>query len=225
VGVETDTPVLTEAARRAGFTNERGIDGTTRFLRNVMGLWLLQESVRTWEARGARVDLGELMAAAGVLTPLRSLFDVDRPELLAPGDMPARIALACDEAGYPAPEGQAATTRAILDSLAVAYRRAVRRAEVLTGVTVSSVHLVGGGVHNTLLCQLTADACGVPVVAGPVEAAALGNALVQARALGVVPEDRWALRRLVASGAGLARYEPSLARTERFDAAERCLPG
>ncbi len=221
VGVELDHPVTTPAAHRAGFTNEAGIGGSVRFLRNVMGLWLLQESMRVWARTDRSLTLAALLARAAELPTLRSCFDVDRDELLAPGDMPDRIASACAAAGTVAPVGPVETTRAIVDSLAVAYRSAVLQAETLAGRPVTTVHLVGGGVHNALLCQLTADACGLPVVAGPVEAAALGNALVQAGALGVVPTDRWELRSLLAGQVRLRTYQPDEATTARYAEAAR----
>jgi rhamnulokinase len=209
VGVELDGPVLTEASRTAGFTNELGVDGTVRYLRNVMGLWLLQESQRTWAAAGLTADLPDLLAAAAQVPAFTAVVDPDDPRFLPPGDMPARIAQACTETGQTPPQSQAETVRCILDSLALAYRRTVRRAVELSGRDVEVVHLVGGGARNTLLCQLTADACGLPVVAGPVEAAALGNALVQARAGGAVtgglPELRELLRRTLA----VRTYQPS----------------
>jgi rhamnulokinase len=186
VGVELSAPVTTEAARAANFSNELGVDGTVRFLRNVMGLWLLQESLRVWERDGAAVDLPRLLAQAAQVPGGRSVVDPDRPEFLPPGDMPARLRAECRRTGQPVPETQAELTRCILDSLATAYRRTVRAAAELSGQAVDVVHIVGGGARNTLLCQLTADACELPVVAGPVEAAALGNALVQARSAGVV---------------------------------------
>jgi rhamnulokinase len=138
------------------------------------------------------------------LPPLRVIVDVDDPVFLPPGDMPARIAAACAATGQPVPDSPAAFTRCILDSLALAHRRAVHQAQELSGHSVDAVHIVGGGARNRLLCQLTADACGLPVVAGPVEATALGNALVQARALGVV------------SG-GLGELRALLRRTQKID--------
>jgi rhamnulokinase len=210
VGLELPAPVLTERARRGGFTNERGIDGTYRFLHNVMGLWLLQECIRDWQGANGRVDLDSLLGAAALAAPLRTVFDVDGGELLAPDDMPDRIAAACRRADQPVPEDRAAMVRAILDSLAVSYRRAVDRAADLSGrPRARVVHLVGGGANNRLLCQLTADACGIPVVAGPVEAAAIGNALVQGRALGAIAGSRGEMRRLVAAHVQLERYEPN----------------
>jgi rhamnulokinase len=197
VGVERGAPVTSDAARAANFSNELGVDGTVRFLRNVMGLWLLQESVRTWERAGVAVDLPRLLDEAAQLPGGRSVVDPDRPQFLPPGDMPARLQAECRRIGAEVPESPAELTRCILDSLAAAYRRTVRQAAELSGTPVEVVHLVGGGAQNALLCQLTADACELPVVAGPVEAAAYGNVLVQARAAGVLAGDRTRLRALL----------------------------
>jgi rhamnulokinase len=209
VGVELEKPVLTEASRSAGFTNELGVDGTVRYLRNVMGLWLLQESQRTWAAAGLPAELPELLAAAARVPAFTAVVDPDDDRFLPPGDMPARIAEACAETGQAVPSSRAETVRCILDSLALAYRRAVRRAAELSGRDVEVVHLVGGGARNTLLCQLTADACGLPVVAGPVEAAALGNALVQARAAGAVSGGLPELRALLRATCDVRTYQPT----------------
>ncbi|MEI4271226.1 rhamnulokinase family protein [Klenkia sp. LSe6-5] len=208
VGVELATPVLTEASRSAGFTNELGVDGTVRYLRNVMGLWLLSESLRTWSAAGPPADLAELLAAAARVPAFAAVVDCDDPRFLPPGDMPARIAQLCRETGQTPPEGRAETVRCILDSLALAYRRAVRTAARVSGAEVEVVHVVGGGGRNTLLMQLTADACGLPVLAGPVEAAALGNVLVQARAAGTVTGGLPELRALLRATQDVVRYEP-----------------
>lgn len=208
VGLELDEPVLSTASREANFTNELGVDGTVRYLRNVMGLWLLQESLRTWNAAGLPADLPDLLAEAARVPALTTVVDVDAPEFLAPGDMPARIAAAAERSGQTPPQSQAETVRCILDSLAVAYRHAVQQASELSGREVEVVHMVGGGVRNELLCQLTADATGLPVVAGPVEGAALGNVLVQARAAGVLSGDLAALREVGARGVELRRYTP-----------------
>ncbi|WP_250448427.1 rhamnulokinase family protein, partial [Actinotalea sp. C106] len=182
VGLELDQPVLTEASRAANFTNELGVDGTVRYLRNVMGLWVLQESIRTWSQAGLPADLADLLAAAAEVPALTTVVDLNDAAFLPPGDMPSRIAAAATRTGQTPPQSQAETVRCILDSLALAYRWAVREATSLAGKDVGVVHVVGGGARNELLCQLTADATGLPVVAGPVEAAALGNVLVQARA-------------------------------------------
>lgn len=222
VGVELEKPVLTEASRQAGFTNELGVDDTVRYLRNVMGLWLLQESLRTWSAAGLPADLAGLLAAAAQVPAFAAVVDPDDSRFLPPGDQPARIAAFCRETGQTPPQSQAETVRCILDSLALAYRRAVREAVALSGREVDVVHLVGGGARNTLLCQLTADACGVPVVAGPVEAAALGNALVQARAAGVVHGGLAELRALLRATQETRTYTPS-GPPDVWDAAERRL--
>ena len=204
VGLELDRPVLTEDSRAANFTNEAGVDGTVRYLRNVMGLWVLQESIRTW----GDADLGALLADAARLPALRTVVDIDSPVFLPPGDMPARLAAEAVRTGQRPPQTQAETVRCILDSLALAYRRAVRAASALADRDVAVVHVVGGGVRNELLCQLTADATGLPVVAGPVEGAALGNVLVQARAAGALAGDLAELRAVGARGVPLRRYEP-----------------
>ncbi|MCO1653640.1 rhamnulokinase [Pseudonocardia humida] len=218
VGVELDGPVLTGASRAANFSNELGVDGTVRYLRNVMGLWLLQECLREW----GDPDLGPLLAAAAEQPGLRAVVDAGDPAFIAPGDMPARIAAACARRGQPPPSTRAATVRCVLDSLALAHRRTVRDAAELSGREVDVVHVVGGGARNALLCRLTADACGLPVVAGPVEAAALGNALVQARALGAVPGGSGELRALLRRTQQLVRHEPT-GNAADWDAADRLL--
>lgn len=211
VGVELDHAVLTEESRRANFTNEGGVDDRIRYLRNVMGLWLLQESLRTWELEGSAEHLPALLIAAGELPSGGPIVDPDDPLFLPPGDMPARIAAACSRQEQPPPETRAGLVRCILDSLASAYGRAVRDAARLSHKSVRVVHLVGGGARNSLLCQLTADACEVPVLAGPVEATALGNVLIQARAHGLIAGDLESLRALVRATQDIRRYEPRTA--------------
>ena len=218
VGIELPEPVLTEASRHANFTNELGVDGTVRYLRNVTGLWLLQECLRTW----GNPELAPLLEAAAQEPPLRHVVDAASDEFLAPDNMPDRIDAACRARGQQAPRSRAATVRCILDSLALAHRIAVRQAVELSGQEVDVVHLVGGGVHNLLLCQLTADACGLPVIAGPSEAAALGNALVQARTLGIVPDDLQGSRAWLKAHLALERYEPR-GRGSDWDAVERLI--
>jgi len=204
-GMELDAPVLTEAGRAANFTNETGIDGTIRYLRNVTGLWLLQESLRTWpEAR-----LGSLLDEAAGRPPLRFVIDPDDPVFLSPGDMPARIAAWLAGRGEDVPAGPAETVRCILDSLALAYRRAIAEAQSLSGRHADVVHIVGGGARNALLCQLTADATGLPVIAGPAEATCFGNVLVQARALGAAPGDLAGMRALIRSSQPLRSFTPT----------------
>lgn len=215
VGVELAHPVLTDASREANFTNEGGVDGRTRYLKNVMGLWLLSESIRTWEREGRRLALEDLLEQAAAVQGPVPLFDANHPSLMAPGDLPARIAALCREAGATPPEGPAEVVRSILESLAAAYADAVDAVERLSGVPVEVVHVVGGGSQNVLLCQLTADRTGRPVLAGPVEATAIGNVLVQARSAGLVSGSLEELRALVARTFPPSRYEPGPARQPR----------
>ena len=184
--------MLTEDSRRASFTNERGVDGTIRYLHNVVGVWLLSESIRASGRYGQQVDLGEALEAASQLPSGGPRVDPNYPAFLPPGDMPRRIALACRDSGRPVPESVPEVVRCILDSLAATFAETIDEAERLSGKPIEVVHIVGGGTQNTLLCQLTGDACGRPV-----EATALGNLVVQARTLGAVSGDLAALRQHV----------------------------
>ena len=205
VGVELDEPVTSEDGRAANFSNELGVDGTVRYLRNVMGLWLLQECLREW----GNPELAPLLAAAAEQPGLAAVVDAGDPAFIPPGDMPRRLREACVRTGQRPPESRPAIVRCILDSLALAHRRTVRDAVRLSGREVEVVHVVGGGARNELLCRLTADACGLPVIAGPVEAAAYGNALVAARALGAVSGGLDGLREVLRSSVALRRHDPS----------------
>ncbi|MBT2514545.1 rhamnulokinase family protein [Arthrobacter sp. ISL-30] len=209
VGLELSHPVLTETSRLANFTNERGVDGTIRYLRNVGGLWLLSECQRTWAEEGYSPSLANLLEAAAELPPGGPQVNADDPAFTAPGNMPSRIRAAARATGTLLPERAASVVRCILDSLAAGYARTIADAERLTDRRVSVVHIVGGGSQNRLLCQLTANATGKTVIAGPVEATALGNVLVQARAAGAVSGGLAELRQLVAAGVGLESYEPA----------------
>jgi rhamnulokinase len=204
VGLELDAPVLTEEARLANFTNEGGVDGTIRFLTNVMGTWLLSETLRTW----GESDLAGMLRAASQYDVPVPVVDVQDERFLPPGDMQARIEAWCAEHHVAAPRGRVATVRCIVHSIAAAIATALDRAATLAGRDIGVVHIVGGGVQNTLLCQAIADRSGRPVLAGPVEATALGNVLVQARSAGVVGPDLVDLRTLIARTHDLARFEP-----------------
>jgi rhamnulokinase len=207
-GLELDAPVVSPEALRAGLSNECGVDDRTLFLRNLSGLWLLQESQRNWAADGTPYALDALLAEAHALPSGGPVIDVDNAELLAPGDMPARITAAAVAAGHRPLERPAAVTRCILDSLAVSYARSLHRAAALAGSFLETIHLVGGGSRNTLLCQLTADLAGVPVVAGPVEATALGNVLVQARSHGAAGGSLEDVRARLSGSAAVRRFQP-----------------
>jgi sugar (pentulose or hexulose) kinase len=210
VGMELAAPVLTEESRLANFTNEAGLDGTVRYLRNVSGLWLLQECLRHWGSSAPPLD--SLLAKAAATEPLRFVIDADDPVFMSPGDMPSRITGWLTTRGAAAPRTPGEIVRCIMDSLALAHRRAVLAVQSLSGRHADVVHIVGGGSRNGLLCQLTADAIGLPVVAGPAEATAVGNVLVQAGALGAAPDSLEGMRQLVRSnraGVGLQRFKPS----------------
>lgn len=224
VGLELDRPVLTEASRAANFTNELGIEGTVRFLRNVTGLWLLEQSLATWRDRGEEHALPALLAAAADVPGLRCVVDVDDPAFAAPGDVPARIREVARRTGQPVPTTAPELVRVVLDSLALAYRRAVREAADLAGHAVETVHVVGGGSRNALLCSLTADATGLPVVAGPDEATAVGNLLVQAATAGEVSGGLDGMRAVVRASTPLRRYEPR-GDGAAWDRAEKVLHG
>ncbi|MCJ1709462.1 rhamnulokinase family protein [Microbacterium sp. VKM Ac-2923] len=212
VGLELTEPIVTDAARAANFTNEGGVDGRVRFLHNVTGLWLLSETIRAWsEADGRPIDLRRLLSAAGAVTAPARLFDAEDPSLTVPGDMPARIAalLGCDPPGR---AGRPMFARIIVESTAQAFARALHTAASLVDRELNAVHLVGGGALNELLCQATADRSGLPVLAGPVEATALGNVLIQARALGCFSTNASLeeLRARVATVYPPRRFEPRL---------------
>jgi rhamnulokinase len=208
VGVELDEPVLTPHARSLNLTNERGFGGTTHLLKNVMGLWLVQECRRAWFRDGDTPDYGDLAGLAAA-SPSGALFDPDLPELLAPGDMPARIRLACAKKDQQVPEERPAILRSIFDSLACKYRLVLEQIEEVTGRTIDTVHVIGGGSQNAFLCQLTANVTRRVVLAGPVEAAALGNILVQMHAFGDIG-PLGEIRDLVGRSAEIRRFEPEV---------------
>lgn len=206
VGLELDAPVLTEAARAANFTNEGGVDGTVRFLTNVMGTWLLSELLRTWGLDASELPgLLEAAAEVGHDTPL---VDVQDPRFVPPGDMEARIAAWCQEHGETVPDTRPGFVRCVVESLADGYARALVEAGELAGKKIGVLHVVGGGTQNRLLCQAIADRTGVRVLAGPVEATALGNVLVQARAAGAVGPGLAEMRELVARTHPPVGYSP-----------------
>lgn len=181
LGLEVPRAVVTPRALERNVTNEGGLDGTYRLLKNIMGLWLVQRCKRAFDARGPARDYGELVRLAEAAAPFRSLIDPDDPRFLAPADMPAAIRDFCRETGQPVPESEGAFIRCCLESLALKYRLVLGWLEELGGERVEVIHIVGGGARNVLLNQFAADACQRPVLAGPVEATVLGNLLVQAR--------------------------------------------
>jgi rhamnulokinase len=208
LGTELLSPVLTSASMEANFTNELGVDGRTRYLKNLSGLWLLSESQRTWSEAGVPTSLAELLSeAAQVSHP--AIFDVSDPSLVAPGDMPRRIEELIAAAGGRIPATKGELVASILHSLATSYASNLETLQELTGNQCSKLHVIGGGSQNKVLNQLTANYCNVEVIAGPVEATAIGNLMVQVRAAGLVGHSLEAIREsIVASEFGLANYRP-----------------
>lgn len=207
MGLELPNAVLTPAALARNVTNEGGIDGTYRLLKNIMGLWLVQECRRTWEREGKALSYGELTTLAADAAPLQSLVDPDAPEFLAPTHMPNAIRAWCKKHGQPEPESVGSVVRCALESLALKYRMVLGWLEELSGEKVEVIHIVGGGCQNGLLNQFAANACGRPVVTGPVEATALGNVLVQARTSGAI-SSLADMRKVVRASSDLRTYEP-----------------
>ncbi|HJT79114.1 MAG TPA: rhamnulokinase family protein [Gemmataceae bacterium] len=186
MGAELPEPLINDKVQECNFTNEAGVGGTTRFLKNVMGLWLVQECRRAWERAGRAYSYDELARLAAEAPPFVSLVDPDNPAFILPANMPAALADFCRRTGQPVPTEPGSVVRCALESLALRYRWVLARLEELLGRRLDVIHVVGGGCRNTLLCQLTADACDRPVHAGPVEATAIGNVLVQALGLGLL---------------------------------------
>ena len=220
MGVETRQPLTDDRALRVNFTNEGGVGGTIRLLKNIMGLWLVQEFRRAWQHAGKDYSYEELMRRAESARPFLSVVDPDDATFLLPASMPAAIADCCRKTRQEVPEEPGAVVRCALEALALRYRYVLERLEELVGKRLGAIHVVGGGSQNTLLCQLTADACNRPVVAGPVEATAIGNVLVQMiglRMIGSLAEGRAIVRRSF----DVKTYEPVqpdrwLAPYERF---------
>jgi rhamnulokinase len=208
LGVESAEPVITARSRELNFTNESGYGGTTRFLKNISGLWIVQECRRTWAARGEDLDYATLTAMAAEAPALRSLIVPTAAEFSKPGDMPARIADFCRRTGQPVPSTPGGITRCALESLALVYKKTLDELEEVTGKAIDRIHIVGGGCKNTLLNQCAADATGRKVLAGPVEATALGNILIQALALGRLGSLA-ELREVVRNSFPLEEYTPS----------------
>jgi rhamnulokinase len=219
LGAELSAPVISPEACHQNFTNEGGVCGTIRFLKNIAGLWLLQSCRRSWAASGLKYSYDDLLNAAaadGECFSFRSVFDPDHPSLLHPDDMPSAIAKLCVQTSQPAPESAPAFTRAILESLALKYRTVLETLENLAGIHFDEIRIIGGGSKNRLLNQFTADATGRPVVAGPAEATAIGNIAMQMLATGAV-SSLAAARETIDRSFPLARFVPHS--PDRWDAA------
>jgi rhamnulokinase len=207
VGVEVHEPVITDAAFAANLTNEGGVGGTFRLLRNVTGLWLVHECRRTWALEGHDYSFDQLVVLAQQAPALRSFVEPNDPAFAEPGDMPARVRAFCAHTGQPEPVEPGAVVRCILESLALKHAQTIDLLASVTGVSPREIHVVGGGARNELLCRWTADASGLPVHAGPEEATLLGNVLVQAMSLGELASLAQA-REVVAASFAPVTYEP-----------------
>jgi rhamnulokinase len=209
LGVELPGPLINEKVREHNYTNEAGYGGTTRFLKNIVGLWLLQECRREWQKQGHQLEYASLIEEAGRAEPFHSLIDPRAVRFIKPGNMPERIAHYCLETGQLAPETPGQFVRCILESLALLYRVSLEEIEQLTGRALHRLHIVGGGSRNALLNEFAANAIKRQVIAGPVEATAIGNVLIQAIALGHV-KSLTALRRVVRDSFSLQTFQPQV---------------
>jgi len=207
MGVEKPQPVINDQSRNLGFTNEIGYGDTVRLLKNIVGLWLIQESRRHWNKTGKKLEFADLEKLAVAAAPFVSLINPDDPRFLSPDNMPEKIADFCRETGQPVPADIGACVRCIYESLALFYRGTLRRTEQLTGAKIERLHIVGGGSKDATLNQFTANATKIPVLAGPTECAALGNILVQAIALGHL-ESHAAARAVVRNSFALKTFAP-----------------
>jgi rhamnulokinase len=207
LGLELPQPLISEKVREHNFTNEAGYGGTTRFLKNIVGLWILQESRREWARQGKELDYATLTQQAERAEPFRSLIDPRQPRFLKPGEMPQKMASFCVDTGQPVPETPGEYVRCIFESLALLYRVTIEELEQLSGRTIRRLHIVGGGSQSALLNQFAASATGRQVIAGPAEATAIGNVLLQAIALGDLGSLA-ALRQVVRDSFALQTFEP-----------------
>jgi len=207
MGIEVHEPVIDERTLALNFTNEGGVEGTFRLLKNISGLWLVQQCRRSWRKAGNELDYGRITELAGQARPFASIIDTADERFLNPPDMPTAIADFCSEYGQAVPTTPGEFARCALESLALAYREVKEKLELLNGAPINVLHIVGGGTQNRLLNQLTADACGIPVVTGPVEATGAGNILVQAMATGEL-SSLAEVREVVRNSFELETYEP-----------------
>ncbi|HCY43248.1 MAG TPA: rhamnulokinase [Prolixibacteraceae bacterium] len=208
MGIESPRPIISEQSRHLNFTNEGGVDGTTRFLKNIMGMWLIQEIQRVWEGEGTKYTWPAMVDLAQKSEPFKLLINPDDPMFLNPRDMTQAVRDFCYQTAQGTPQNHGETIRCIYDSLALKYRYTLEQVSEFTEQPVEVIHIIGGGANNHFLNQLTADATGLTVVAGPTEATAIGNIMVQAKALGYV-DSLNEIRRIVASSSELTTFIPS----------------
>ena len=208
MGTELKNPLLNDASRESNLTNEGGVMGTIRYLKNIMGLWLIQESRRQWKREGKEYSFAQMEAWAKECTPFRSLINPDDPSFATPGNMPEKVREYCRRTNQPVPESVGEVIRCIYESLALKYRYTAEAIQTLVGKKAKVIHVVGGGTKDGFLSQMTADACGIRVLAGPEEATAIGNLMMQLIAAGEVADLKEA-RRIVADSFEVKQYEPT----------------
>ena len=207
MGIEVPEPIVTDQALALNFTNEGGVEDTFRFLKNIMGLWLVQECRRTWAQAGDEMSYAQITELAEGAQPFGALIDPDDDMFLPPGDMPSRIINYCKYTGQTPPSDAGGILRCALESLALKYRWVLEKLEVIHGRAIEVIHIVGGGAQNQTLCQFTADATGTPVIAGPIEATAIGNIAAQAIACGLIGSISEA-REIIHRSFNVITYEP-----------------
>ena len=207
MGIETEEPIITEESYKNNFTNEGGIEGTTRFLKNITGMWLLEQCRKEWEKAGRAYAYSEIVELAGQAVPFVRFVDPDDPRFANPTSMTKAIAGYCEETGQPVPETDADFIRCIFESLALRYNEVIRMLKGMAPFRINRLHVIGGGSKNNLLNQFTANAIGMPVIAGPSEATAIGNGMVQARSVGIV-STRWEMRQLIADSIQTETFLP-----------------
>ena len=206
-GTELEAPLINEASAAMNITNERGVEGTTTFLKNIIGLWLIQESRRQWQREGQDYSYAQLEKLALAANPFQCFIDPDAPEFVPQGDLPGRVREFCEKTGQYVPQTVGEVMRCIYESLALKYRLTFEKIQSCTGKAYGQIHMVGGGTKDGLLCQMTANSCGVPVLAGPIEATVLGNLAVQFIACGAIANIRQA-RKIIAQSETVTPYAP-----------------
>lgn len=219
-GTVLDKPVLVASSADAGFTNEGAYDGKIRYLRNIMGLWLIQQSRNEWKRQGLNVSFDEMENAAKESEPFKCFINPDDPMFSLPGNMPARVQKFCEQTGQYVPQNMGEILRCIYQSLAMKYKHTFEGLKKITGKDYDCIHMIGGGIKDNLLCSMTADACGVPIKAGPVEATVTGNIVVQMKAHGMLGSYEEA-KKLIIEGTDIKTYEPknTAAWNENFEKA------
>ena len=207
LGIESPEPLVSEKTLEMNFTNEGGVEGTTRFLKNIMGMWLIQECKRVWDAQSV-LGWHEIVALSSNAKPFKSLINPDDAGFLNPGNMPKAVQEYCAKTNQPVPQNKGEIARCIYDSLVLKYKYTLKQIESVTGKKIERLHIIGGGAHNNMMNQLTADATGIPVFAGPTEATAIGNILMQAKALGKV-NSLAEIREIAGNSFEVIKYTPS----------------